>query len=184
MNNRIDGMSAPDIVRLGIIHIPEGRRLFPDLTVLNNLKLGASLRNDKDQIKKDFDKVFEYFPILHERNNQKARTLSGGEQQMLAIARGLMAKPKFFLMDEPSLGLAPKLVEELGSIIENISRKEGVSILLVEQNIGLACQVAIRGFVLQVGRIVFKGSVRELENSDMVKQAYLGGIRRRSRSHN
>jgi branched-chain amino acid transport system ATP-binding protein len=184
MNNRIDGMSAPDIVRLGIIHIPEGRRLFPDLTVLNNLKLGASLRNDKDQIKKDFDKVFEYFPILHERNNQKARTLSGGEQQMLAIARGLMAKPKFLLMDEPSLGLAPKLVEELGSIIENISRKEGVSILLVEQNIGLACQVAIRGFVLQVGRIVFKGSVRELENSDMVKQAYLGGIRRRSRSHN
>jgi branched-chain amino acid transport system ATP-binding protein len=175
----ISGMKPPDIVRLGVVHVPEGRRLFPDLSVLNNLKLGATLRKDKDGVEKDFQKVFNYFPILETRSGQKARTLSGGEQQMLAIARALMAKPKLLLMDEPSLGLAPKVVYELGEIIENIRQKEGVSILLVEQNIGLARQITKDGYLLQVGRLVSQGNLAELEKSDEVKKAYLGGNRRR-----
>ena len=181
-DRRIDGLSAPDIVRLGVVHVPAGRRLFPDLSVFNNLRLGATLRKDKAEINADFAKVFTYFPILETRSGQKARTLSGGEQQMLAIGRAFMAKPKLLLMDEPSLGLAPKIVYELGPIIEDIRKKEGMSILLVEQNLGLARQLATKGYLLQVGRLVSEGNIGDLEKSDVIKRAYLGGNRGRRRS--
>jgi len=171
---RIDGLDIPNIVKLGIVHIPEGRWLFPHLSVLSNLKLGASLRNDRMAIKQDIEKAFERFPRLRERHSQKAGTLSGGEQQMLAIARGLMAKPKLLLMDEPSLGLAPIMVELLGEVIRDINQT-GVSVLLVEQNVPLALGAATRGYALQTGRIVLKGDVNKIKSSDIVKRAYLGG---------
>ena len=174
LDREIDGMAPFHIVNLGLVHIPEGRRLFPYLTVLSNLNLGASLQKDKPGIKKAMDEVFEHFPILWERRNQKAGTLSGGEQQMLAIARSLMAKPKLLLMDEPSLGLAPKMVNELVPIIRNINER-GVGVLLVEQNVPLALQVAERAYVLQVGKIVLEGNIDEFKNSKIVKRAYLGG---------
>jgi branched-chain amino acid transport system ATP-binding protein len=174
LGRRIDGMAPFHIVSLGLAHIPEGRRLFPYLTVLNNLKLGASLRKDKAGIKKDMDEVFEHFPILWERRDQKAGTLSGGEQQMLAIARSLMAKPKLLLMDEPSLGLAPLLVNELVPIIKNINER-GVSVLLVEQNVPLALQAAQRAYALQVGKVILEGDIDEFKGSEIVKRAYLGG---------
>jgi branched-chain amino acid transport system ATP-binding protein len=173
LNSRIDGMATTEIVKLGIVHIPEGRKLFPYLTVLSNLKLGASLRRDKAGIKKDMAEVFEHFPILWDRRNQEAGTLSGGEQQMLAIARGLMAKPKLLLMDEPSLGLSPLVVDRLGKVIKDVNQ-EGVSILLVEQNVPLALQVANRGYALQVGRIVLEGDIGEFKSTEAVKRAYLG----------
>jgi branched-chain amino acid transport system ATP-binding protein len=171
---RIDGVATTEIVKLGIVHIPEGRHLFPYLTVLSNLKLGASLRKDKDGINQDMDKVFEHFPILWDRRNQAAGTLSGGEQQMLAIGRGLMAKPKLLLMDEPSLGLAPIVVGELARAIKNINQS-GVSVLLVEQNVPLALGVASMGYALQVGRVVLEGDIDKIKSSDIVKRAYLGG---------
>jgi branched-chain amino acid transport system ATP-binding protein len=173
-DRRIDGMAPYHIVSLGLVQIPEGRRLFPYLTVLSNLKLGASLRKDKANIKKDMDGVFEHFPILSDRRDQKAGTLSGGEQQMLAIARSLMAKPKLLLMDEPSLGLAPLLVKELVPIIKNINER-GVSVLLVEQNVPLALRVAKSAYALQVGKIVLEGDIDEFKDSEIVKRAYLGG---------
>ena len=172
-DKRIDGMPVPDIVKLGLVHIPQGRRLFPYLTVLSNLKLGASLRGDKGGIKADMDNVFQHFPRLYERRNQKAGTLSGGEQQMLAIGRGLMAKPKLLLMDEPSLGLAPLLVAELMPVIKTINQR-GISVLLVEQNVSLALGVANKGYALQVGRIVLEGDIDVFKTSDVVKAAYLG----------
>jgi branched-chain amino acid transport system ATP-binding protein len=153
LNNRIDGMATTEIVKLGIVHIPEGRKLFPYLTVLSNIKLGTSARKDKAAINQDMDRVFERFPILAERRNQQAGTLSGGEQQMLAIARGLMAKPRLLLMDEPSLGLSPLMVDRLGWVINDINQ-QGVSVLLVEQNVPLAIRVANKGYALQVGRVV------------------------------
>jgi branched-chain amino acid transport system ATP-binding protein len=174
LNQRIDGMETVDIVKLGIVQIPEGRRLFPHLTVLVNLQLGASLRKDREGINKDLDETFGRFPILRERRSQKAGTLSGGEQQMLAIARGLMAKPKLLLMDEPSLGLAPIVVEELGAVIKDINQV-GVSVLLVEQNVPLALGVASRGYALQTGRVVLEGDIAKIKSSDIVKRAYLGG---------
>ena len=173
-NRRIDVMRTAEIVKLGIVHIPEGRWLFPYLTVLVNLQLGASLRKDKESINEDLNEIFERFPILRERHSQKAGTLSGGEQQMLAIARGLMAKPKLLLMDEPSLGLAPIVVVELGEIIKNINQA-GVSVLLVEQNVPLAIRVATRGYALQTGRVVLEGDIEKIKYSDIVKRAYLGG---------
>ena len=174
LDRRIDGMAPYDIVSLGLVQIPEGRRLFPYLTVLSNLKLGASLRKDKAGVEKDMDEVFEHFPILWERHNQKAGTLSGGEQQMLAIARSLMAKPKLLLMDEPSLGLAPIMVHELVPIIKNINQS-GVGVLLVEQNVPLALQVATRAYALQVGKVILEGNIDEFKDSEIVKRAYLGG---------
>ena len=173
-DRRIDGMAPFNIVNLGLVHIPEGRRLFPYLTVLSNLKLGASLRKDKAGINKDMDEVFEHFPILWERRNQKAGTLSGGEQQMLAIARSLMAQPKLLLMDEPSLGLAPIMVNELVPVIKNINER-GVGVLLVEQNVPLALQVAERAYALQVGKVILEGDIDEFKGSEIVKRAYLGG---------
>jgi branched-chain amino acid transport system ATP-binding protein len=174
LGRRIDGIAPYNIVSLGLAQIPEGRRLFPYLTVLSNLNLGASLRKDKASIKKDMDEAFDHFPILRERRNQKAGTLSGGEQQMLAIARSLMAKPKLLLMDEPSLGLAPKLVHELVPIIGNINER-GVSILLVEQNVPLALQAAKRVYALQVGKVILEGDVDKFKSSEIVKRTYLGG---------
>jgi branched-chain amino acid transport system ATP-binding protein len=174
LGRRIDGIAPYNIVSLGLAQIPEGRRLFPYLTVLSNLNLGASLRKDKAGIKKDMDEAFDHFPILRERRNQKAGTLSGGEQQMLAIARSLMAKPKLLLMDEPSLGLAPKLVHELVPIIGNINER-GVSILLVEQNVPLALQAAKRVYALQVGKVILEGDVDKFKSSEIVKRTYLGG---------
>jgi branched-chain amino acid transport system ATP-binding protein len=172
-DKRIDGMAVDRIVKLGIIHIPEGRMLFPYLTVLTNLKLGASLRKDKEGINEDMAKVFERFPRLKERRTQQAGTLSGGEQQMLAIARGLMCKPKLLLMDEPSLGLAPIVVDELGKVIKDIN-KSGVSVLLVEQNVPLVLKVASMGYALKVGKVVLEGDIEKIKSSDIVKRAYLG----------
>jgi branched-chain amino acid transport system ATP-binding protein len=174
LNQKIDGMTTTDIVKLGIVHIPEGRQLFPYLTVLSNLKLGASLRNDTDGISKDLEEIYKLFPILQERRNQNAGTLSGGEQQMLAIARGLMAKPRLLLMDEPSMGLAPIVVERLGEVIKDINGR-GVSILLVEQNVQLALGVATRGYALQVGKVVLEGNIDKIKSSDIISRAYLGG---------
>jgi branched-chain amino acid transport system ATP-binding protein len=174
LNKRIDGVETTEIVKLGIVHIPEGRKLFPYLSVLSNLKLGASLRKDKAGINQDMGEVFERFPILWDRRNQQAGTLSGGEQQMLAIGRGLMAKPKLLLMDEPSLGLAPIVVEELARVIKDINQS-GVSVLLVEQNVPLALGVATMGYALQVGRVVLEGDIDKIKSSDIVKRAYLGG---------
>jgi branched-chain amino acid transport system ATP-binding protein len=171
---RIDNMAIHEIVKCGLVHIPEGRRLFPQLSVLVNLELGAVLRKDKAGINKDLNEVFEHFPILADRRHQKAGTLSGGEQQMLAIGRGLMAKPKLLMMDEPSTGLAPILVEELVPIIKDIN-KSGVGVLLVEQNVPLATRVANRGYVLQVGKIVLEGDIDELKSNEVVRTAYLGG---------
>jgi branched-chain amino acid transport system ATP-binding protein len=169
----IEGMRPYEIVSLGLVHIPEGRRLFPYLNVFENLKLGASLRKDKEGIKQDLEAVYTHFPILRDRRKQKAGSLSGGEQMMLAIGRGLMARPRLLLMDEPSLGLAPIMVDELVSVIRTINQG-GVSVLLVEQNVFLALQVAQRGYVLEVGRVILEGDMDRFRNSEVVKRAYLG----------
>jgi len=174
LNKRIDGLTTTEIVKLGIVHIPEGRRLFPHLSVLSNLKLGASLRKDADGVNKDLEGIYKRFPILWDRRRQHAGTLSGGEQQMLAVARGLMAKPKLLLMDEPSLGLSPIVIDELARVIKDINQ-QGVSVLLVEQNIPLALRVADKGYALQVGRIVLEGDIEEFKSTETVKRAYLGG---------
>lgn len=173
-DKRIDKMDTTDIVKLGLVQVPEGRKLFPYLNVLDNLKLGASLRKDKIAVKRDLEEIFERFPRLKERCNQKAITLSGGEQQMLAIARGLMANPKLLMLDEPSLGLAPLMVDNIGQIITDINRK-GVTVLLVEQNIPLALRVATRGYALQVGKIVIEGNIEQFKSTEAIKKAYLGG---------
>jgi branched-chain amino acid transport system ATP-binding protein len=173
MSNIISGKQTADIVSLGISLVPEGRQLFPYLSVLTNLKLGASIRRDKTGINKSLEEVYRLFPRLSERSKQNAGTLSGGEQQMLAIGRGLMSDPKLLCMDEPSLGLAPIVVELLGNVIKDIN-KRGVSVLLVEQNVHLALDVADTGYALQVGRVVLEGDTATMKNSDVVKRAYLG----------
>lgn len=172
-DKRIDRMSAHEIVNLGITQVPEGRGLFPYMSVLANLKLGAYLRKDKTAIGADLDTILKRFPRLKERRSQKAGSLSGGEQQMLAISRGLMARPKLLLLDEPSLGLAPVVIEELASVISDINKK-GISVLLVEQNAGLVTQVTDRGYVLEVGKVVLKGDIKELMANDMVQKVFLG----------
>jgi branched-chain amino acid transport system ATP-binding protein len=161
-------------VRKGIVLVPEGRQLFPYLSVLTNLKLGATVRKDKQAITQSLDYVFDLFPRLKERSKQNAGTLSGGEQQMLAIARGLMAGPKLLCLDEPSVGLAPIVVEQVGDVIREIN-KRGISVLLVEQNAHLALGVASQGYVLEVGKVVASGDVEALKCSEIVRKAYLGG---------
>lgn len=161
-------------VRRGIVLVPEGRQLFPYLSVTSNLKLGATVRRDKQGIGSSLEYVYELFPRLKERAKQNAGTLSGGEQQMLAIARGLMASPKLLCLDEPSVGLAPIVVEQVGEVIKEIN-KQGISVLLVEQNAHLALGVASQGYVLEVGRVVAEGDVATLSCSDIVRKAYLGG---------
>jgi len=171
---RIDGMPAHHIVKLGIAHIPEGRIVFAPMTVLDNLRMGTYLRKDRQQIAKDLDIMYEHFPVLKERRGQQAGSLSGGEQQMLAIARALMAGPKLLLMDEPSMGLSPILVEAVGNIISDIN-KSGISIILVEQNARMALSLANMPYVLEVGSITLGGDAKELSNDERVKKAYLGG---------
>jgi len=173
-NRRIDGLNTFDIVKMGLVQIPEGRRLFPYLTVLNNLKLGACLRRDKAGVEKDLKEVYDCFPILRERRNQNAGTLSGGEQQMLAIGRSLMSAPKLLAMDEPSLALSPKMVQSLVPVIKHIHSK-GVAILLVEQNVPLALKVSQQSYALQVGKIILSGPTESFKNNEIVKKAYLGG---------
>jgi len=172
-DKRIDGMSPEEIVGLGIGHVPEGKRLFLEMSVLDNLMTGAFLRKDKDGIERDLERIYGYFPVLRKARNRQASTLSGGEQQMLAIGRGLMSNPKLLLLDEPSLGLSPILAREVGSIIERIA-DEGVSILLIEQNASVALKLASKGYVLETGRIALGGDTKELQNNDHVKAAYLG----------
>jgi branched-chain amino acid transport system ATP-binding protein len=155
-------------------HVPEGRRVFARMTVKENLELGAYIRKDKISIKADYEQVFSYFPRLKERINQLSGTLSGGEQQMLAIGRALMSKPKLLLLDEPSMGLAPLLVKEIFKIVETI-KKEGTTILLVEQNANQALQIADRAYVLETGKIINEGAAHMLLQDDSVKRAYLGG---------
>ncbi len=167
-------MPAQDIVRRGVIHVPEGRKIFAPLTVQENLEMGAFTRTDQAEIKQSLDRVFKSFPRLKERLTQLGGTLSGGEQQMLAIGRGLMARPKLLLLDEPSMGLAPILVEEIFRIIQEINA-QGVSVLLVEQNALMALSIAHRGYVLETGRIVLSGTGDELLHNPQVMQAYLGG---------
>jgi len=163
-----------EIVKLGISHVPEGRRVFPEMTVLENLELGAYLRKDKQGIKEDLKKVFERFPRLYERKNQLAGTLSGGEQQMLAIGRALMSRPKLLLLDEPSMGLAPILVTEIFKIIKEIN-SQGTTILLIEQNAHMALSIADRAYVIETGRIVLSGEAKDIAANPEVKKAYLGG---------
>lgn len=170
----ITNTSAKERVQMGISHSPEGRRVFSTMTVLENLELGAYLRKDRAEIKKDMDMVFGHFPILADRRKQLAGTLSGGEQQMLAIGRALMSKPKLLFLDEPSMGLAPILVQEIFNIIREIN-KDGTTILLVEQNASMALQIANRAYVIETGSIVLSGTGAELLQSDDIKKAYLGG---------
>lgn len=174
LGNDITKAKAKNIVEQGLIQVPEGRRIFTGLTVYENLMMGAFLRKDKEGIQKDLQRCYELFPILSERTNQDAATLSGGEQQMLAMARALMAQPKLLLLDEPSMGLAPILVKEIFSIIEEIN-KNGTTILLIEQNAKMALSIADKAYVLETGNIVLEGSGKELLNSANVQKAYLGG---------
>jgi len=170
---RIDGLDTDKIVRMGITLVPEGREVFEELTIRENLLMGAYIRNDKNEIDQDFDRVFNYFPILKERVNQWAGTLSGGEQQMLAIGRALMAHPKLLLLDEPSLGLAPILVDTIFDIIRRINQ-QGTTILLVEQNAQLALQFSHRGYVIETGEIALADTSAALLKNEQVKKAYLG----------
>ena len=170
----IVGRAAQAIVKQGISHVPEGRRVFANMTVEENLELGAFLRKDKEGIKKDKESVFERFPRLLERRKQLSGTLSGGEQQMLAMGRALMARPRLLLLDEPSMGLAPLLVKTIFKIIEDINQS-GTTILLVEQNANMALSIANRAYVIETGRVVISGTADELNSSEQVKQAYLGG---------
>ena len=172
--NEIAGMAAQDIVKLSISQVPEGRRVFANMTVLENLELGAYIRNDKKGIKEDIEKIFDRFPQLTQRRSQLAGTMSGGEQQMLAMGRALMSRPRLLLLDEPSMGLAPLLVKEIFSIIKEINAS-GTTVLLVEQNAHMALSIASRAYVLETGRITLAGDAKELAASEAVQKAYLGG---------
>lgn len=170
----INSLNAPDIVKLGISHVPEGRRIFSKMSVMENLEMGAYTRVDKLEVKKDFEKVFSLFPRLLERKEQMAGTLSGGEQQMLAIGRGLMSRPKLLLLDEPSMGLAPIIVNEIFSIIKNIN-KTGTTVLLVEQNAYMALSASDRAYIIKNGEIEIQGNSKEMMEDERVRSAYLEG---------
>ena len=171
---RIDGKATEDIVRLGIAHVPDGRGTFTSLTTEENLKLGAFARRDKASLADDYDRVYRLFPILKERRNQQAGTLSGGQQQMLAVARALMLRPRLLLLDEPSFGLAPLIVKEIFAVMSEINREQKVTILLVEQNAAMALKLADRAHLLETGRIVLSGTTEEISSNDAVRRSYLG----------
>lgn len=175
LDDSISGKPAQAIVKAGISHVPEGRRVFANMTVEENLELGAYLRKNSNEIRKDIQKVYELFPRLLERRKQLSGTLSGGEQQMLAMGRAIMAKPKLLLLDEPSMGLAPMMVKTIFQIIEEINR-DGTTILLVEQNANMALSIANRAYVIETGRVVVSGTAEELQASEQIKMAYLGGL--------
>jgi branched-chain amino acid transport system ATP-binding protein len=174
MGQPIQDLPPNDIVSLGISQVPEGRRIFPFLSVAENLDMGAFLRSDRDEIKRDIEYIYELFPILAERRNQAGGTLSGGEQQMLAISRALMAKPRLLLMDEPSLGLAPLIVKQIFEIIKKINAESKTTIFLVEQNANMALKVAHRGYVMETGRVSMADTAANLLANDEVRKAYLG----------
>ena len=171
---RIDGRATEDIVRLGIAHVPDGRGTFANLTTEENLRLGAYTRKDKDAVEADLERMYGYFPRLKERHAQQAGTLSGGEQQMLAVSRALMLRPKLMLLDEPSFGLAPLIVKELFGILRAVNEKEHVSMLLVEQNAAMALDLANRAYVIETGRIVLSGTSGDIKKDDAVRRSYLG----------
>jgi branched-chain amino acid transport system ATP-binding protein len=171
---RVDSRATEDIVRLGIGHVPEGRGTFVHLSTEENLRLGAYVRKDRAEVEKDFDRIYAYFPRLAERRRQQAGTLSGGEQQMLAVSRALMLRPRLLLLDEPSFGLAPLIVRELFEILRTINQKERVSILLVEQNAAMALDLADRAYLIETGRVVLSGSAEDVKNNDAVRASYLG----------
>jgi len=170
----IDRMPPDRIVQIGISQVPEGRQIFTEMTVLENLRLGSYSRRDGDGVRADIERVFTYFPVLRERSRQRSALLSGGEQQMLAIGRGLMAKPRVLLLDEPSLGLAPMLVQEIFKIIKAINEQEGLTILLVEQDANIALDVASYGYVLEAGTVVLGDEAAHLRGNEMVRRSYLG----------
>jgi branched-chain amino acid transport system ATP-binding protein len=172
--HRIDRLAPERIVEMGIVQVPEGRQLFTDLSVLENLRLGAYTRRDGDGVRRDMQRVFEYFPVLAERQKQSAGTLSGGEQQMLAIGRALMAKPRLLLLDEPSLGLAPIVTREIFDIVTTLNADEGLTILLVEQNARLALGIAQYGYVLETGTVVLHNASESLRQDEDVRRSYLG----------
>ena len=171
---RIDGRATEDLVRLGIAHVPEGRGTFVSLTVEENLRLGAYARQGRYTLAQEFERVYQYFPVLRERKHQQAGTLSGGEQQMLALARGLMLRPRLLLLDEPSLGLAPLIVREIFRIVRAINAEERVSVLLVEQNASLALELARHAYLLETGRVIMSGPAADLKRDDAVRRSYLG----------
>jgi branched-chain amino acid transport system ATP-binding protein len=172
--NKVSGKSTPEMVRMGVALCPEGRRIFPEMTVMKNLIVGAYLRKDEAEIKRQLEEIYEHFPILGERRYQRGGSLSGGEQQMLAIGRALMAGPKLLLLDEPSLGLAPLMVQEVGTIIKNILER-GMSIILAEQNALWSLELSQYGFIMETGKIVMQGSYEELVKNNYIMEAYLGG---------
>ena len=175
MGERLDGKPADAIVKLGIAMVPEGRRVFPFMSVKDNLLMGAFTRNDKTDIARTLESILQRFPRLRERYSQQAGTLSGGEQQMMVIGRALMAKPRLLLLDEPSLGIAPKLVQDIARAIVAISRDEQVSVLLVEQNSRMALSISNRTYALATGKVVLSGNSKDLMGDDRIKAAYLGG---------
>jgi branched-chain amino acid transport system ATP-binding protein len=176
----VTGMPADRMARAGVVLVPEGRRIFPGITVRDNLRLGGYARYDRDGIEKDIRLMESIFPVLADKRNAQGSDLSGGQQQMLAIARGLMAKPRVLLLDEPSLGLAPIIVREVRAIIESVRTQFGAAILLVEQNAALALSVAERGYVMQTGQIVASGPISDLRDLQLMREAYLGDSRRRA----
>jgi branched-chain amino acid transport system ATP-binding protein len=172
---RVDGMATEEIVRLGVAHVPDGRGTFTGLTTEENLRMGACTRRDRAGVREDLERFYEYFPRLKERRHQQAGTLSGGEQQMLAIARALMLRPTLLLMDEPSFGLAPKVVQDIFQIMRRVREEQNVAILLVEQNAALALELADTAYLLETGRIVLAGPAEAVRNNEAVRAAYLGG---------
>ncbi len=170
----LTGKSTENIVRLGIAHVPQGRGTFTNMTVEENLQLGAISRSDKQQIKNDIGRMYAHFPVLEKRHTQQAGTLSGGEQQMLAVARALMLRPRLMLLDEPSFGLAPLIVRDLFAILAKINREDKVTILVVEQNAQLALELAEKAFVIETGRIVMSGNAKEIANNEDIRKSYLG----------
>ena len=184
-DREIHGFDPDRVARMGIAHVPEGREVFPLLSVVENLLMGAYNRRDRDDVANDLETVYGYFPILHDVQHKMACYLSGGQQQMLAIGRGFMARPRLLMLDEPSLGLSPTLVEEIFDIIVRLNREQGLTILLVEQNAHVALQVSSRGYVMEVGGMVMDGNSDELRESDDIREFYLGkkeeGVRGRRR---